>query len=357
MVVASIHGETYLGSTIPQYLLFFLILCVGAVAGKSLSYFYQRHFKQRAEATETEIDDIVLHAFGRPVMLLGVVLAAVVGREVLTPIEPLKSILQASVEIPVIVTVVWVAVRLTNGLIDTYLGGYAEGTASKLDDALVPIVSRMTNIAIVSIGILVVLDTIGYDVTAIIASLGIGGVALAFASRKTLGDVFGGAHILSAKPFLVDDIVEIDGTAGRVEEIGLRCTQLRDFDGRLITLPNSTIADAEVKNITSEPTRRMKTFIGLTYDTTPAEMEEALDLVQETANAVDGVAAEKTGAWFWEYGESSMQIRLEYYIEAADRWREVKDRVNRDIHQAFEDAGFDMAFPTRTVQVEGELVA
>lgn len=353
MAVEPVLSETYFGSTVSQYLLFFAILAVGAVLGRSLGFTYQRHLKKKAKATETELDDVVLYALGKPVVLLGVVGAAAVGREVLTPVEPFASAAGLAVEVLVVVLLAWVAVRLTDGLIDTYLGGYAEHTASKLDDALVPIVSRMTNITIVSVASIVILDTVGYNVNAIIASLGIGGVAVAFASRRALADIFGGAHILTANPFLVDDLVEIDGTAGRVEEIGLRTTQIRDFSGRLITFPNSYIADVEVKNITSEPTRRIKTFVGLTYDTTPAEMASAIDLAEESVNAVDGVDPEKTGAWFWEYGDSAMRIRLDYHITKLGEWKDVKDSVNRNIQVAFDDAGLEMAFPTRTVHVTG----
>lgn len=352
MLLESVLSKTYLGSTIPQYLLFFAIVGAGAVLGRSLSFLYQRRIKAKAAATETEIDDIVLHAIGGPVVLLGVILAVAVGRAVLTPVDPLRSVLDAGVEIPVVIAIAWIALRLTDGLIQTYILEYAEQTDSKLDDELVPIVSRITNIAIVSISGIVILDSVGYDVTAIIASLGVVSVAVAFASRKTMADIFGGAHILSTKPFLVDDVVEIDGTEGTVEAIGLRTTRIRDFDGRMITIPNSTIAKTEVKNITSEPTRRIRTFIGLTYDTSPTEMDAAIELAKNTTNAVDGVDPEQTGAWFWEYGDSSMQIRLDYYIESLDQWKQVKDRVNRDIQEAFKDAGLDLALPTRTIRVE-----
>lgn len=345
-------SETYFGSTISQYLLFFGVLAVGALVGRSLSFLYRRRLKGRVEKTETEIDDVILYALGRPVVLLGIVLAAVAGRELLTPVEPLRSALEASVVIPVVVTVAWVAVRLTDGLIQTYLMKYAEQTESKLDDELVPIVSRVTNIAIVTVAGVVILDSIGYDVTAVIASLGIGGVAIAFASRKTMADLFGGAHILTTKPFLVDDVVEIDGTGGTVEEIGLRTTRLRDFDGRLVAIPNSTIAATEVRNISSEPTRRVKTLLGVTYDTTPAGMTRALELARETVNGVDGVDTEQTGAWFWEYGESAMRIRLEYHIDAIDRWKEVKDTVNRELQRSFEGADIELALPTQRIRID-----
>jgi MscS family membrane protein len=275
-----------------------------------------------------------------------------VGREILTPVEPLTTALRASVEIPVIIALAWLAVRLTDGFIQTYVTAYTDQTESKLDDELVPIASRITNIAIVSIAAIVILDSFGYNVTALVASLGIGGVAVAFASRKTMADVFGGAHILSTKPFVVGDVITVNGTAGTVEEVGLRSTRIRDFDGRTVMLPNAAIAEAEVTNISSEPTRRVKTSIGLAYETTPAELERALALATETVNAVDGVDPAQTGAWFREYGDAAMRIRLEYHIDARDRWKAVKDSVNRGIQQAFAEADIELAVPTRTLRVE-----
>ncbi|PAU85401.1 hypothetical protein CK500_01650 [Halorubrum salipaludis] len=354
MLGGSVLSEPYLGSTIPQYLLFFAILGVGALLGRSLGFVYRRRLKAKTEATETEIDDIIAHALGRPVVLLGVVLAAAVGREVLTPVEPLRSVVNASVEIPAIAAMAWVAVRLTDGLIETYMVEYAERTESKLDDELVPIVSRVTNIAIVSIALVVMLDTIGYDVTTVIASIGVGGVALAFASRKTAADIFGGAHILTTKPFLVDDTVAVGDVEGTVEEIGLRSTQIRDFDGRIVTVPNATIADAEVTNISSEPTRRTVTYLRLTYETTPEEMDAALDLITETINAVDGVDTEQTGAWFWGYEDAALRVRVEYHIADRERWKEVRDAVNRDLQAALDEAGVEMGLPTRAVRFEGD---
>jgi len=319
MPVDTVPSGPFLGSTVPQYLLFFAAVCLGALVGRTLSYLCERRLKARAAATETEIDDIILRALGRPVVLPGVVLGVVAGRRALTPEEPLATIVTVSAEIPVVIAIAWIAIRLTDGLIETYLVAYVERTESKLDDELVPIVSRVTNVTIVSIAGIMILDTVGYDVTAVIASLGVGGVAVAFASRKTMADVFGGAHILSTKPFLVDDVIEGDGTAGTVEEIGLRTTRIRDFDGRRITLPNSTLANAEVTNVSSEPTRRIKTFIGLSYATTPAEMEAALELAEETVGAVDGVDPERTEALFWEYGATALRIRIEYHIRARGR--------------------------------------
>lgn len=345
-------SETYLGSTIPQYLLFFGVVVVGAVVGRSLGFLYRQRIRRKVEATETEIDDIIVRSLNGPVVLLGVVLAAAFGREILTPVEPLRSVLEGSVEIPVVVAVAWMAVRLTDGLVKTYVMEYAEHTESKLDDELVPIVSRVTNIAIVSIAGVVILDSFGYDVTAVVASLGVGGIAVAFASRKTMADIFGGAHILATKPFLVDDVVEIGDTAGTVEEIGLRTTRVRDFDGRLVTIPNSTIADSEVKNISEEPAKRIRTSVELAYDTTAAETETAVALAEETINAVDGIDPEQTEVLFWDYGDRGITIRLDYRVTARERWTSIKDEVNRAVQAAFHEEGLEMAVPTDRIRLE-----
>lgn len=354
MITESLFSGTYFGSTVAQYLVFFGVVAVGAAVGRSLSFFYNRRLRKKAEATETQLDDIILHSLGGPVVLLGVMFGVVAGRRVLTPVEPLTTVLTISVEVPVVVAIAWISLRLTDGFVQTYITEYVEQTESKLDDELVPIVSRVTNIAIVSIAGIVVLDSVGYDVTAVIASLGVGGVAVAFASRKTMADVFGGAHILSTKPFVVEDIVDIDGTAGTVEEIGLRTTRIRDFDGRTITVPNSTIANTEVKNITSEPTRRIKTSIGLSYETSPGEMETALEVARETVNAVDGVDPEQTGAWFWEYDDAALRILIHYHVHSEASWRDVKDTVNRELQDAFETTDVELAPPTGTLRLDDE---
>jgi MscS family membrane protein len=353
MVVDALLSETYGGSTIAQYALFFGILTVGAVVGRAASFLLERHLMKKAEGTETDIDDVIIRSLGGPIALLGVVVAAFFGRDVLTPTDDAAVFLRAVVEVPLVVALAWITIRLTDGFIKRYIGDYAEESESKLDDALVPIVSRMTNIAIISVSAIVILDSIGYDVTAIIASVGIGGIAVAFAARKTLTDVFGGAHILSTKPFLVDDVIEVNDYAGTVEEIGLRSTIIRDFDGRIVTMPNSNIAESEITNISSEQTRRVLTLLDLPYDLTAEEMAVALDSLERSVQGVDGIDVEQTGAWFWEYGDSSKRVRLEYYIADLDRWKEVRHAANRAIQTAMEEAGIEMGLPSRAIRVEG----
>jgi MscS family membrane protein len=170
--------------------------------------------------------------------------------------------------------------------------------------------------------------------------------------RNATGDLAQGVTNVVGGVGAVARVVDVDGTMGTVEEIGLRTTRIRDFDGRTITVPNSVIANAEVKNVTSEATRRVDTYIGLTYDTTAAEMQRALTLSAETVADVNGVDAEDAGAWFWEYGDRAMQIRLTYHVEDLDRWKAVRNDVNTSLQVAFEEAGLDLAVPVGTLRLD-----
>jgi MscS family membrane protein len=127
--------------------------------GQMLSFVYERRLKKKTEATNTEIDDIVIRSLGGPIALVGVAVAAV-GRNVLSPTETAQQILTAVVEILLIISFAWIGIQLTDGLIKIYSGRYTKRTESKLDDALVPIVSWMTNIPLISISIIVILDSI-----------------------------------------------------------------------------------------------------------------------------------------------------------------------------------------------------
>ena len=107
-----------------------------------------------------------------------------------------------------------------------------------------------------------------------------------------------------------------------------------------------------MKNITTEPTRRIETSLELTYETSPEQMADAINLAEESVNVVDGVDPEKTGAWFWEYGDWGLRTKILYHIENLEEWRDIVHSVNRNIQEAFENAGLEMAHPTEALQPE-----
>ena len=343
---------TYLGSDLIQYIIYFSALTGGIIAGKILNYIYKNILQKKAENTDTKIDDIILKTLGTPVLFLGFVVAALLAKPVLTPTAGFAGFLNTATEILVFLSIAWVTLRFIENVIDVYLETYVSKSESKLDDQLVPIVNKMIRITAVALTIIVILDSVGYNVNAIIASLGIGGLAVAFAARETVADVFGGFNILTARPFVVGDRVEINDEAdGVVEEIGLRYTRLRDLDGRRITVPNSSVANSVITNISSEPSRRIIAELGLVYETTTQEMKQAIEILVETVNGIEGIDSDSTEARFWEFADSSMNIRLMYFITDSD-WRSKVSEVNSAVQDAFEENELEMAFPTREIRMK-----
>lgn len=219
---------------------------------------------------------------------------------------------------------------------------------TSLDDQLMPILRKGTKFSIWSIGIIVALNNAGYDVGALIAGLGIGGLALAMAARDTVSNVFGGFTIFTDRPFTINDRVRISGFDGVVDEIGVRSTRLRTLSGTMVTIPNSTFSDSAVENVSAEPSRKVSMTLGLTYDMTAEQMEQAMEILRSIAADAEGLE-EKVLVAFNGFGDFSMNILFIYYITKGADILEVQTEVNLAILRRFGEAGLEMAFPTQTL--------
>lgn len=191
-------------------------------------------------------------------------------------------------------------------------------------------------------------------ITSVLAGLGVGGIAVALAAQSTLANVFGSITILTDRPFRVDDRVQIDKHDGTVETIGLRSTRLRTLEGHLVTIPNKTIADSAINNVTMRPNIRQLMTISLTYDTTPNKMQEAVaslrDIFQRHPLTHD--------AWvYWkDYGPSSLDIIVVYWCKSTvyKDFLQAMEELNLEIKKRFDAAGLDFAFPTQTIHLHQE---
>jgi len=142
--------------------------------------------------------------------------------------------------------IAWLIVRLLNAFIDEYLVPLVEKTETDLDDQLLPIARKSISISIWVLAIVVGLNNAGYDVTALIAGLGIGSIAFALAAKDSISHVFGGFVLFTDKPFAINDRIIAKGYDGIVKEVGVRSTRIQTLDGRIVTLPNGSIANDSI---------------------------------------------------------------------------------------------------------------
>jgi MscS family membrane protein len=341
--------KTYYDNTIAEWALAFGIIVASMIAAK-LAYWIMRNVIGKVTAkTATQLDDILLDMFEEPAMFAIVLAGIRYALSTLTLADALGDWLAHATQFLIIMTVGWFLTRLFDSLYQQYLVPIANKTESDLDDQLLPIVRKGTKLAVWVMSTIIALDNAGFDVGAALAGLGIGGLALAMAGRDTVANMFGGLTIFTDQPFTINERVKVAGYDGHIREIGIRSTRLQTLEGRVVTIPNSTFSESPVENVSVEPWRKVVLSIGLTYDTTPAQMREAMDLLRSIADGTDGLVDDKTIVAFNEFADSSMNILFIYYIGKDADILGTTTSVNLAILTEFNGRGLDMAFPTRTV--------
>jgi small-conductance mechanosensitive channel len=199
---------------------------------------------------------------------------------------------------------------------------------------------------------LLALDQLGFDVTALIAGLGVGGVALALAVQNILGDVFACAAIALDKPFVVGDFIVVDGLRGTVESVGLKTTRVRSLDGELLVLANADLLKSRLRNFKQLRERRIQFGLGVTYDTPADKLRRIPSWLREAVEAQPKTRFDR--AHFRGYGDSALELEVVYHVLEPDYnvYMDVQQSLNLAIHERFAAEGVEFAFPTRTLLVK-----
>lgn len=345
---ADFLSKTFYGNTIGQWAISLGIVVGALVVGKVLYWIFSNTMRKLTAKTTTKVDDIIVDTIEEPIVFAVTVAGIWFGLKRLTLPEQIDGWIGSATQALVILAITWLIARLLESLFSHVLAPMAERSENNLDDQLLPIVRKGTKFTVWSLGIIVALNNAGYDVGALIAGLGIGGLALAMAARDTVSNIFGGFTIFSDQPFTLNDRIKVSGFDGTVAEIGIRSTRLRTLAGTLVTIPNSTFSDSAVENVTAEPSRKVSSTIGLTYDMTPEKMQQAIDILGSIAAAHDALE-DKVVTGFTGFGDFSMNVLFIYYIKKGEDILGTQTAVNLEILKQFTENGLDMAFPTQTL--------
>ncbi|MDQ6987884.1 MAG: mechanosensitive ion channel family protein [Mariprofundaceae bacterium] len=333
-----------------------LILFVTIACRRWLIGLFHRFAQKLAARTETQLDNLLLEVAEKPAGWLLYTLGILATLHTLNPpaaIFPIMPLIDQIGRVLTLFVGAWFLWRLIDGLA-AYFRARAAATESSLDDQLVPFVAKTLKIFTAITAVLVVAQNMGYSISGLIASLGIGGIAVAMAARDTIANVFGSVMILIDRPFTIGDWVKTKEFEGVVEEIGFRSTRIRTFAQTLVNVPNSMLANMVIDNIDARARRRVKMRIGLTYDTTPKQMQQAIEGIEAILAQHAGVDQQFKLVKFDEFEDSSLSLFL-YYFSASTDWGEylqVRQEVNMQIMQLLESLQLNFAFPTRTVHLE-----
>ncbi len=338
------------GNTLESWGISILIIVGAVVVVKLISLFSRKVLKPFITRTPNHLDNVIYYSLESPikfaVMLLGIWIAI---HRLVYPDNFVKTIDNAY-RILIVLDITWVFARLIGGLLEIYLRKDSTGQTHKM----VPISKRTALVLVWIIGIVMALSNIGVNISALLGTLGIGGIAFALAAQDTVKNIFGAFTIFTDKPFNIGDTIRVDSFEGTVIDVGARSTKIMDYDKRIITFPNYKITDANIINISSEPKRRVVLNLGLTYDTTPEKMKEALDILKAIPERVENVSSNPsdTTAVFTNYADSALVIMYIYFIEKQGDILGVTSNMNMEILSSFNKAGLEFAFPTQTVYIQ-----
>ena len=338
------------GNTIEYWGISILIILGAIIIVKLLSLLGKKVIKPFVTGTDNHLDDVIFYSLEAPVKFAIILLGIWIAIHRLVYPDSFVKVVDNAYSILIVLDITWFFGRLFSSLLQVYWGKQSNGQANKM----MPIIKRTILVIVWLIGIVMALSNVGVNISALLGTLGIGGIAFALAAQDTVKNVFGTFTILTDKPFSIGDTIRVDSYEGTVVDVGVRSTKIMNYDKRIITFPNYKITDTSIVNISSEPMRRVVLNLGLTYDTTSEKMKEALELLKSIPKRVENVSSNPSDivAVFTEYSDSALVIMYIYFIEKQGDILGVTSNMNMEILAAFNKAGLNLAFPTRTVYIQ-----
>ena len=355
-----INVKVFAGITWLKLILCFLLLFVVFLIERILRLTIDRKRRKiEEEKEEKKIQNLILEAATKPLSMFMWVYGIYI---VLTPLfvhfrKPdgtnlIQAVAQKAADLGVAIAIIWFIFKLVS-IVDFHLKKWAGSTENTIDDVLAPIVGKTLRVFIVIIGsILIIQNLTGVKIAPLLASLGIGGIAVALAAKDSIANFFGTLTILFDKPFQVGERIIIENYDGVVEDVGFRSTRIRTLAGHLVTIPNEKIVNSGLENIGKRPHIRWLTNITITYDTPPDKVEIAVSIIKEILDNHEGIHPDfPPRVYFNGFNDWSLNIMVIAWYHPANYWdmQEWQQRTCLEILRRFNAEGIDFAFPSRTL--------
>lgn len=331
-------------------------LIIGRLARHILEIFAER-FKR---GEKQNVIGLILSCLAKPLAFFCFVIGLRLGFVALgvKPESNIAGMMESVLSVLYAIALGYAVYRLVD-ILDHYLVGWASGTESKIDDMLVPLVRKSLRVTVIVIIALFIIENFyGREkITTLIASLGVGGLAIALAAQDTVKNFFGSIMILLDKPFQVGERVVIGGHDGPVEAVGFRTTKVRTLDGHLVTVPNSMLVNDIIQNIGRRPFIKRIMNVTITYDTPPEKVRRAVEILKEILDNHEGMDPELPArVYFSDFNDCSLGILVIYWFHPPDYWAamEFNEKVNMAILERFNEEGIEFAFPTQTVYLAND---
>ncbi len=335
-----------------QWLAMPVFVALALVAGAALGWVTRRVLGHLAARTQTTWDDVLLERVARP---LGALWAIAVFTALLPWLDldagaaqAVRHVLRAATYL----VFFWAGFRSLDVAFD--FAGAAPWTKVNASlGGLLPLGRKLSKVILLALGLVAVLNELGFQVASLLAGLGIGGIALALAAQKTVENLFGSVAIGVDQPFRVGDFVKIEDVVGTVEAIGMRSTRIRTLDRTVVTFPNGKLADTRAETFAVRDRLRLLVNLGLTRETSAAQIRAIRAQIEAALRAQPKLWPEGVSVRFTEVREWSLNVEVNAWFDIAD-WNEftvIRQELLLRFLEVVDAAGTRLAYPTRTLQV------
>ncbi len=332
-----------------DWLFAILIVAIAWLVLKIFKTIIVSRLKTISKKTKNNIDDLAIEAIATIHWPFYFFISIYIGSHFVDLPQTINSILYYAF----LIAVVYYAIRFLESLINYGTKVVIKKKKDKQDG--VGIIKFMSSLLKVSLWILAVtllLSNMGYDVTSLIAGLGIGGVAVALALQNILGDLFSSLTIYFDKPFQVGDYIALGDQIGMVKKVGIKTTRVELLQGEELIVANSELTNSQIRNFGAMMKRRAVFNIGVTYETPHKKLQDIPSMIRKIIEEQKGTEVERIH--FKSFGDSSLLFEVAYYVESSDynEYMDIQQNINLAIIDKFEKEKIEMAFPTQTIYLK-----
>jgi len=324
------------------------------ILSKLFVFISQNIILKITKKTKTKVDDLIVKSTNKPISLLLVFVGIHLAVIPLGLSEKISWAIRNIASSFIVVIITYIIIVVLDILIDSWGKGWAEKTRSRVDDQIIVLIHRFSRILFAILAFLFILDMWGIKIGPLLASLGIAGIAIAFAMQNTLGNIFGGISMILDKTIKVGDVIQIDDkTTGTVLDIGLRSTRIRTFNNEVVIIPNGQLANSKVDNYAPpDPSARVVVPFSVAYG---SNVDKVKKVVLKEIDKIKGLKKGKDAepfVRFIEMSDSSLNFKAYFWMEDyMERWR-AKDEANTLIYDALNKNKISIPFPQMDVHLK-----
>ncbi len=347
-----LENITYLNNTLLDYAYAVVGFVLSMVVLKVFQMVVLSRLKKLAEKTKTDLDDVFVGLVSSVKPPLYFFISVYIGYQFLDFDDRIDNI----VGMIIFVLIVYEIIRSLAGLFDYFIEKQAKRQKTegerKQTKTVLGVLKTFVMIGLWIVAVILILSNYGVNVSSIIASLGIGGLAVALALQNILTDIFSSFSIFVDKPFQIGDFIIVGEHSGNVQQIGLKTTRIKTLEGQELVISNKELTSARVENYGRMKRRRVVVTLGVEYGTSKKVLESIPDLTKRIVDNVEKATFDR--CHFKTYGPYSLDFELVYYVESADYvdYMDINQAINMDIYEVFTKENINFAFPTQTVFVQ-----